>query len=95
LQRGTEGTDCLEISGSLSDDATQAVERRMWNHMPTAKHLRSDRLGVFADGQVERRSNPLAVTQLVLTYYLVKAMALVHKQEQLRQDAALSPLGGY
>jgi len=95
LHRGTEGTDCLEISGTISDEATQAVERRMWTHMPTARHLRSDRLGVFADGAVERRSNPLAVTQLVLTYYLVKAMALVQKQEQLRQDAAASPLGGY
>jgi hypothetical protein len=40
------------------------------------------------DGAKERRSNPLAVTQLVLTYYLVKVTALVHKQEQLRQDAA-------
>jgi hypothetical protein len=45
--------------------------------MPSARHLRSDRVGVFHDGAVERRSNSLAVTQLVLTYYLVKASALV------------------
>ena len=88
LHRGAEGTDCLEISGSISNEATQAIEQRMWNHMPTAQHLRSDRVGVFMDGDVERRSNPLAVTQLVLTYYLVKTMALVLKQEQLRDDAA-------
>ena len=33
------------------------------------------------------RSNPLAVTQLVLTYYLVKASALALKQEGLRPEA--------
>jgi len=56
--------------------------------MQSAPHLRSDRVGIFMDGAKERRSNPLAVTQLVLTYYLVKASALVLKQEQLRQEAA-------
>jgi len=88
LHRGSEGTDRLEISGAISDAATQAIEQRMWNHMLTASHLRSDRVGIFMDGTTERRSNPLAVTQLVLTYYLVKVMALVHKQEKLQQDAA-------
>ncbi len=88
LHRGAEGTDCLEISGAIPDEAAQAIERRMWDHMPTARHLRSDRVGIFLDGTAERRSHPLAVTQLVLTYYLVKVTALVRKQEQLRQDAA-------
>jgi len=86
LVRGAEGTDVLEISGKISDDASRAIEDKMWDHMPAAKHLRSDRLGVFRDGQVERRSNPLAVTQLVLTYYLVKASALALKQEQLHRE---------
>jgi phosphoribulokinase len=88
LHRGAEGTDRLEISGAITDAATQAIEQRMWNHMLQASHLRSDRVGIFMDGTTERRSNPLAVTQLVLTYYLVKVMALVHKQEKLRADAA-------
>lgn len=87
LHRGTEGADRLEISGNISDKATEAIERRMSDHMPSAGPVRSERLGRFMDGAVERRSNPLAVTQLVLTYYLVKATALVHKQEQLRQEA--------
>ena len=94
LHRGAEGTDSLEISGAISDAATQSIERRLWNHMQTAPNLRADRVGVFMDGATERRSNPLAVTQLVLTYYLVKATALVLKQEQLRQEAAEVALGG-
>jgi phosphoribulokinase len=76
----------LEIKGTISDAATQAIEERMWDHMPSARHLRSDRIGVFHDGAVERRSNSLAVTQLILTYYLVKASALVFKQEGLRAE---------
>ena len=89
LKRGASGTDVLEISGHISNAATQAVEDRMWDHMPSAKHLRSDRLGVFQDGQVTRRSNPLAVTQLVLTYYLVKASALALKEQPHAMEAAV------
>ena len=92
--RGAEGTDRLEISGAISDAATQSIVRRIWSHMPLGRDVRSDRLGIFWDGAKERRSNPLAVTQLVLTYYLVKAMALALKQEQLRQDAAGAMSGG-
>ena len=85
LVRGAEGVDLLEISGEISDAATHAIEDRMWDHMPSAKHLRSDRLGVFQDEGVTRRSNPLAVTQLVVTYYLVKASALALKQGYLTE----------
>jgi hypothetical protein len=88
LERGTDGTDRLEINGAITDTATRAIESRIWNHMRTAGHLRADRLGIFMDGATERRSNPLTVTQLVLTYYLVKVTALVLKDEQRRQDAA-------
>jgi phosphoribulokinase len=89
LTRGPGGTDVLEISGHISDAATQAVEDRMWDHMPSARHLRSDRLGLFQDGAVTRRSNPLAVTQLVLTYYLVKASALALKEQPNAMEAAV------
>jgi phosphoribulokinase len=88
LERGAEGTDVLVINGRISDAATRAIEDRMWSHMATARHLRSDRLGIFYDGSVERRSNSLAMTQLVLTYYLVKTSALVLKQEGIEELAA-------
>jgi phosphoribulokinase len=94
VRRGADGTDILEISGAISDAATRSIERRMWTHMQTARDGRAERVGLFFDGKAERRSNPLAVTQLVLTYYLVKSMALVLKQEQLRQDAAAAAGGG-
>jgi phosphoribulokinase len=94
LERGAEGTDVLVINGCISDAASRAIEDRMWDHMAAARHLRSDRVGVFQDGEVTRRSNPLAVTQLVLTYYLVKVSALVHKQEGEREEAGEAVTGG-
>jgi phosphoribulokinase len=89
LTRGAAGADLLEISGLISDVATRAVEDRMWDHMPSARHLRSDRLGLFQDGSETRRSNPLAVTQLVLTYYLVKASALARKERPQPAEAGV------
>jgi phosphoribulokinase len=88
LVRGDDGADVLEIRGRITDDATRTIENRMWDHMAGARHLRSDRLGLYQDLDIQRRSNPLAVTQLVLTYYLVKVSALVVKQEQLHAEAA-------
>jgi hypothetical protein len=87
LTRGGTGVDQLEIGGHISEAATRAVDNRMWDHMPSARHLRSDRLGLFQDGAVTRRSNSLAVTQLVLTYYLVKASALALKEQSLATEA--------
>ncbi len=89
MQRGAGGADLLEISGDLDDISTKAVEDRMWKHMSTAQHLRSTRLGVFQDIDRERRSNPLALTQLIITYYLVKASALAAKQEALAAESAV------
>lgn len=88
MERGANGVDLLEVDGSLDDATTALVEERMWRHMPAARHLRTARLGAFRDDTGERRSNPLAVTQLILTYYLVKASALAAKQESLASAVA-------
>jgi phosphoribulokinase len=88
MERGAAGADLLDIDGDLDDAATALIEEHMWKHMPHARHLRSDKLGAFQDIAGERRSNPLAVTQLIITYYLVKASALAAKQEQLEAAVA-------
>jgi phosphoribulokinase len=88
--RGVEGVDQLDFQGSISDAAVRRIENRMWDHMPNARHLRSTRLGAFAVQDGERRSNALAITQLVLTYYLVKVNALVMKQERLNQEVLVA-----
>ena len=82
FDRGEEGVDRLQID-AIPDPVAVTIEDRMWDHMPTARHLRADGLGTFLDQGVRKRSNSLLVTQLVLTYYLVKASALARKQEEL------------
>lgn len=83
FNRGAAGVDVLEIDGSITDEVTGAIEERMWDHMPTAKHLRGSGLGTFMERDERKRSNSLLITQLVVTYYLVKAAALAQKQEEL------------
>ena len=83
FERGERGVDVLQINGSIPDPVTVTIEERMWDHMPTARHLRADGLGTFIELGERKRSNSLLVTQLVLTYYLVKAAALAVKQEEL------------
>lgn len=83
FDRGEAGVDLLQIDGTIPDDVTLAIEERMWDHMPTAKHLRANALGTFVERDERKQSNSLLVTQLVVTYYLVKAAALAVKQEEL------------
>ncbi|MBI4514076.1 MAG: phosphoribulokinase [Gemmatimonadetes bacterium] len=83
MTRGTTGADVLEIQGTIPDAVICAIEKRMWDHMSAARHLPANDLGIFSDGPERKRSNSLLVTQLVLTYYLVKASALARKQEEL------------
>lgn len=83
FERGAAGVDQLQIDGRIADDTTVLIEERMWDHMPTAKHLRANALGTFLERDERKKSNSLLVTQLVVTYYLVKASALAVKQEEL------------
>ncbi len=83
FERGEAGVDLLQIDGRIADETTLLIEERMWDHMPTAKHLRANALGTFLERDERKKSNSLLVTQLVVTYYLVKASALAVKQEEL------------
>ena len=45
--------------------------------MPFASHLRTERLGEFTVGTQLQRSEPLAITQLLVLYQLVTARAAI------------------
>ncbi|HYS31046.1 MAG TPA: hypothetical protein VEM58_02185, partial [Streptosporangiaceae bacterium] len=49
----------------------------IWDKMHFASHLRTQRLGEFTIGSDLRRSDALALTQLLLLYHLVTARAVV------------------
>jgi len=67
----------LEIRGSISDRRAERVEEYLWEHIPEASHLRDD-LGRY-DGAAGRSiSHPLALTQLLVAFHMVKAAQGVH-----------------
>ncbi|MGC2856527.1 phosphoribulokinase [Novispirillum sp. DQ9] len=75
LARDIDGkpVDVLEIAGDVGDRRAKAMEDLVWNLIPEASHLRAN-LGQYQDAaQRTRMSHPLALSQLLITYHLVKA----------------------
>ncbi|MFQ5889791.1 MAG: phosphoribulokinase [Gemmatimonadota bacterium] len=80
--------EALYIDGSIPDELAAEVEDTLWDQMPRVRHLRPEEIGVFDEGGVIRRSNSLALTQLLVTYYLVRAAEVA--REELAASAAAS-----
>jgi len=79
LARDIDGkpVDVLDISGDVDDKRAKSMEDLLWNLIPEAQHLR-DNVGQFSDDQNKLTlSHPLALSQLLITYHMVKA-ALGH-----------------
>ncbi|MBI5162766.1 MAG: phosphoribulokinase [Magnetospirillum sp.] len=79
LARDVDGkpVDVLDMSGDIDARRARAVEDLLWSLIPEAHHLRV-KLGQYIDDHNEPAvSHPLALSQLLLTYHLVKA-ALGH-----------------
>lgn len=79
LARDIDGkpVDVLEIAGNVDDKRANAMENLLWGLIPEAQHLRKN-VGTFTDDQNKRTlSHPLALSQLMITYHVVKA-ALGH-----------------
>lgn len=67
--------DRLEIDGSISDDKAKRLEDLLWKHIPGEHHhLRQDCIGDIIGTTGEKlKSHPLALTQLLVAYHLLKA----------------------
>ncbi len=79
LARDVDGkpVDVLDIAGDIDGRRARSVEDLLWSLIPEAHHLR-DKLGTYVDDNNEPAvSHPLALSQLLVTYHLVKA-ALGH-----------------
>ena len=81
LVRDVDGkpVDVLDIMGNIENRRARAVEDLFWNLIPDTHHLGDHaQLGQFVDEQNQSSiSHPLALSQLLVTYHLVKA-ALGH-----------------
>ena len=80
LSRDIDGkpVDVLDIAGDIDARRAKAMEELLWGLIPEAQHLR-DKLGQFIDEHNETAiSHPLALSQLFITYHMVKAAMGVH-----------------
>ncbi len=79
LARDIDGkpVDVLDISGSIDDKWAKLMEDLLWELIPEAVHLREN-VGRFTDETNKQAlSHPLALSQLLITFHMVKA-ALGH-----------------
>ncbi len=65
--------DFLEVDGNVSQEHTAELEQTIWNHLPDLRPLQADQFGDYNDGGKVRHSDPLALTQLLITYHLLRA----------------------
>lgn len=73
LRRDTgRPADILQIDGSVTPDHAARLEETIWQHLPNLRPLGSDQFGAYQDRAEMRHSDPLALTQLLLTYHLLR-----------------------
>jgi phosphoribulokinase len=71
-RQGGRAVEYLEIDGAIPDDAADALEECILDHLDAVGAAPLEDLGEYSDPQV-RHSHPLALTQLLLVYHLLRA----------------------
>jgi phosphoribulokinase len=84
--------DFLEIDGNVSRERAAELEYEIWKHLPDLRPLGADQFGDFIDRGELRHSDPLALTQLLITYHLLRAYSGDAAQRFANPVAALSRL---
>ena len=64
--------DILEIVGRVTPEHASQLEETIWRRLPDLRPLRADQFGDYQDATQVRHSDPLALTQLFLTYHLLR-----------------------
>lgn len=89
---GEDGGLGLHIDGSVPGELAAEVEDTLWRQMPRVRHLRPEVIGTFDEAGTIRHSSSLALTQLVVTYYMVEAANVA--REQLVETTGAPRAGG-
>lgn len=95
LELGRDGgrpVDFLNIDGSVTADHAEQLENAIWQHLPDLRPLRKEQFGDYQDRTEVRHSHPLALTQLLLTYHLLRKYNDVAQLPFAAPVAALSRL---
>ncbi len=77
-REGGRAVEYLEIDGSIPDEPAGALERCILDHLDACGAASLADLGQYSDSQTwdRRHSHPLALTQLLLVYHLLRARQL-------------------
>jgi len=84
--------DFLEVDGNVSREHAAELEDTIWKHLPDLRPLQADQFGEYSYGTEVRHSDPLALTQLLITYHLLRAYSKDAPIPFARPIAALSRL---
>lgn len=75
LELGRDGgrpVDFLDIEGNVSAEHAQQLEDAIWQHLPDLRPVRGDQFGDYQDRTETRHSHPLGLSQLLITYHLLR-----------------------
>ncbi len=95
LRLGRDGgrpVDFLEIDSNVSEESARRLEDAIWQHLPDLRPIREDEFGDFQDRTEKKHSRPLALTQLLITYHLLRKYNTLSELPFARPVAALSRL---
>ncbi|MBI3361836.1 MAG: phosphoribulokinase [Chloroflexi bacterium] len=95
LELGRDGgrpVDFLEIKGNVTAGHAEQLEEAIWQHLPDLRPVCEDQFGDYQDRTEVRHSHPLALTQLLLTYHLLRKYSAVAPIPFAPPVAALSRL---
>jgi phosphoribulokinase len=84
--------DFLCVDGNVSREHAAELQDEIWKHLPDLRPLRADQFGQYNYGSEVRHSDPLALTQLLITYHLLRAYSKDAPMPFARPIAALNRL---
>ncbi len=67
--------DFLDVDGNVTAEHAALLESAIWQHLPGLAPVREDQFGDYLDRTQVRHSHPLALTQLLLTFHLLRKYA--------------------
>jgi len=97
LKLGRDGgrpVDFLEISGDVSSENAVQLENAIWQHLPDLRPVNEDQFGDYQDRTEIRHSHPLALSQLLITYHLLRKYVNIKNVPMAPPVAAMSRMKG-
>jgi len=69
---GDSPAQLVHVDGRLSPDQAALIEDGLWSQQPELQRLLPGQVGQFPDGDAQRRRRPLALTQLLIAYHVLR-----------------------